>query len=80
LVPRNLCVKSKEVILLHLDKLQLVGQVLLALAQLALGIDKESLAYEHVLSTFQSCSLDERNDILKTLGVEAIGVRSKEEF
>jgi Zn-dependent peptidase ImmA (M78 family) len=52
---------------------------LLALAQLALGIDKESLAYEYVLSTFQSCSLDERNDILKTLGVEAIGVRSKEE-
>jgi hypothetical protein len=52
---------------------------LLSLAQLALGVDKESLAYEYVLSTFQNCSLDERNDVLKSLGVEAIGVRSKEE-
>jgi hypothetical protein len=52
---------------------------LLALAQLGLGVDKESLAYEYVLSTFQGCSLDERNDVLNTLGVEAIGVRSKEE-
>ena len=29
----------------------------LALAQLALGKDKESLAYEYVLSMFQGCSL-----------------------
>ena len=51
---------------------------LLSLAKLALGKDKESLAYEYVLSTFQGCSLDERNDVLKTLGVEHIGVRSKD--
>jgi Zn-dependent peptidase ImmA (M78 family)/transcriptional regulator with XRE-family HTH domain len=51
---------------------------LLALAQLALGIDKESLAYEYVLLTFQGCSLDERNDVLQKLDVEPIGVRSKE--
>jgi len=51
---------------------------LLALAKLALGKDKESLAYEYVLSTFQGCSLDERNDVLQELGVEPIGVRSKD--
>jgi Zn-dependent peptidase ImmA (M78 family) len=51
---------------------------LLALAQLALGKDKESLAYEYVLSMFQGCSLDERNDVLQALGVEIIGVRSKD--
>lgn len=51
---------------------------LLALAKLALGKDKESLAYEYVLSAFQGCSLDERNDVLQTLGVESIGVRSKD--
>lgn len=49
----------------------------LSLAKLALGKDKESLAYEYVLSTFQGCSLDERNDVLQTLGVEPIGVRTK---
>ena len=52
---------------------------LLALGKLALGIDKESLAYEYVLSVFQGCSLDERNDVLQTLGVDPIGVRSKTE-
>ena len=51
---------------------------LLSLAKIALGKDKESLAYEYVLSTFQGCSLDERNDVLQTLGVEHIGVRSKD--
>ncbi|MDR1542001.1 MAG: ImmA/IrrE family metallo-endopeptidase [Clostridiales bacterium] len=53
---------------------------LLSLAQLALGKDKESLAYEYVLSTFQGCSLDERNDVLHTLGIGSIGVRSKDEI
>ena len=52
---------------------------LLALAKLALGKDKESLAYEYVLSTFQGCSLDERNDVLQTVGVKHIGVRSKDQ-
>jgi hypothetical protein len=52
----------------------------LSLAQLALGKDKESLAYEYVLSTFQGCSLDERNDVLHTLGIDSIGVRSKDEM
>ena len=51
---------------------------MLSLAKLALGKDKESLAYEYVLSTFQGCALDERNDVLQTLGVEHIGVRSKD--
>ena len=51
---------------------------LLALAKLALGKDKESLAYEYVLSSFQGCSLDERNDVLQTIGVRHIGVRSKD--
>lgn len=53
------------------------SKALLALAQLALGVDKESLAYEYVLSTFHGCTLDERNDVLESLGVETIGVRSK---
>lgn len=51
----------------------------LALAKLALGNDKESLAYEYVLSTCRGCSLDERNDFLQSLGVDPIGVRAKGE-
>ena len=51
---------------------------MLALAKPAFGKDKEILAYEYVLSTFQGCSLDERNDVLQTLGVEHIGIRSKD--
>lgn len=54
------------------------ARALLALAKLAFGKDKESLAYEYVLSIFQGCALDERNDVLQTLGVEQIGVRSKD--
>jgi putative transcriptional regulator len=59
-------------------KLCIEAKELLSLAKLALGKDKESLAYEYVLSTFQGCSLDERNDGLQTLGVEHIGVRSRD--
>lgn len=51
---------------------------LLSLGQLALGKDKESLAYEYVLSAFQGCSLDERNEVLSILGIQTIGVRSKD--
>jgi transcriptional regulator with XRE-family HTH domain len=51
---------------------------LLSLGQLALGKDKESLAYEYVLSAFQGCSIDERNEVLSILGIQTIGVRSKE--
>ncbi|MGI6748368.1 MAG: ImmA/IrrE family metallo-endopeptidase [Anaerovoracaceae bacterium] len=50
---------------------------ILTLAKLALGNDKESLAYEYVLSTCRGCGLDERNDFLQALGVDPIGVRSK---
>lgn len=42
---------------------------LLVLVKPVFRKDKEILTYEYVLSTFQGCSLDERNDVLQTLAL-----------
>jgi len=49
------------------------SEELLKLAKLALNSEPECIAYEMILTTFKGCPMDERNDVLKKLGIKPLG-------
>ncbi|WP_052144576.1 ImmA/IrrE family metallo-endopeptidase [Halalkalibacter okhensis] len=51
---------------------------LLKLAGHSLTSSREHSAYSYIITAFSGCSIDERNEVLESLGVTPLGTRSRE--
>jgi len=75
---KNQSMRTIIAICVGLDLDLRTSEELLKLAKLALNNDPECIAYEMILTTFKGCSMDERNEVLKKLGIKPLGSAPEE--
>ena len=75
---KNQSMRTIIAICVGLDLDLRTSEELLKLAKLALNNDPECIAYEMILTTFKGCSMDDRNEVLKKLGIKPLGSAPEE--